>query len=71
MDTHEMHSGNVGYCEQDKKSRGILITWAGREVIAVDCEHKTCGYGQICKLYNQYPIGYVHTPAISLTSEKP
>lgn len=46
-----LHSGAVGYCQMQGENRGVLIIWDGQKVIDVNCEHKTCGHSEYCKLY--------------------
>lgn len=53
-----LSSGSVGYCEKLGKPVGIIISWNDNTVIDLDCDHKTCGYTQICKFYQRYPIGF-------------
>lgn len=65
------NSGNIGYCHKVGSTHAVLIEWDGNKVISVDCEHETCGYADRCKLYQQYPVGYVQSPKMSLTSENP
>lgn len=56
-DAKELFSGGIGYCEHIHDSRGILIQWSKNTVVAVDCEHETCGFADFCKLYQRHPIG--------------
>lgn len=53
-------NGDIGFCEYEGHTIGILVEWEDDTVISVDCPYKTCGYSGSCKLYNRRPIGYVH-----------
>ena len=51
-------SGDIGFCRHKKQSIGLIINWNDRTVESVECEHDTCGYSQICELYQKHPVGY-------------
>lgn len=56
-----MNSGDIGYCEYEGHSTGMILTWDDHTVIDVDCQHKICGYADRCKLYQKHPVGFVQT----------
>jgi hypothetical protein len=51
-------SGDVGFCRHKNKMIGLIINWNGHTVESVECEHDTCGFAQICKLYQRHPVGH-------------
>ena len=60
-----LSSGDVGYCEKLGKPIGIVISCNDNTVIDLDCDHKTCGYTQICKLYQRHPVGFRQVDPLS------
>ncbi len=65
MPNKHLSSGDVGYCEYLRTTRGIIINWSEHTVLSVECEHEFCGYAQHCKLYQHHPVGYTQTFPLS------
>lgn len=59
-------SGDLGFCPYLGHSTGLLLTWDGDTVVSVECagaDHETCGYSDVCELYQRRPVGFVqHYP---------
>ncbi|MEY8518261.1 hypothetical protein AALC25_15435 [Lachnospiraceae bacterium 29-84] len=61
-------SGDVGLCRAVGHTSALTRTWDGHTVTAVDCDYKTCGYADICEMYQREPVGYQSVPS---SEEKP
>lgn len=53
-----LSNGDVGFCEFAHHSIGIVVTWDGDRVVAVDCEHEICWLAEHCALYQKHPVGF-------------
>lgn len=53
-----LSNGDVGFCEFAHHSIGIVVTWDGDRVVAVDCEHEICGLAEHCALYQKHPVWF-------------
>ena len=58
-------SGDVGFCRALGHTGSLIRTWENCTVIDVDCDHKQCGYADICEMYQRMPVGYCSTPVDS------
>lgn len=54
----QSESGDVGLCRAVGHTSALIRTWDDRTVTAVDCNYKTCGYADICEMYQRGPVGY-------------
>ena len=52
-------SGDVGFCRYKNQNIGLIINWNNHTVESVECKHDTCGYSEICELYQRHPVGYI------------
>lgn len=56
-------SGDVGYCKLTGHTGPLLRNWENDTVVSVDCgidghDYKTCGYADVCEMYQRGPVGY-------------
>lgn len=56
-------TSNIGFCPYLGHTNSVIQTWDGDTVVSVECagpgaDHKTCGYADVCKLYQQRPVGF-------------
>ena len=56
-------SGDVGLCQSVGHTSAVTRTWKDGTVISVDCNYKTCGYADVCEMYQRDPIGYHFVPS--------
>ena len=57
-------SSDLGFCRYAGHSGAINITWDRDTVVKVECgfgDYRTCGYADICELYQRHPIGSTQT----------
>lgn len=64
-----LNSGDVGFCEHDGHTIGMLLTWDDNTVLDVDCQYKTCGFADRCELYQRHPVGFKKIYPLSKGSE--
>ncbi len=58
----ELASGDAGFCSFLHHAIGVVITWDGEKVTAVDCQHEVCGMADRCELYQRHPVGFIRRP---------
>lgn len=57
-------SGDTGFCQYAGHTGSVTITWDRNTVVNVECgfgDYKTCGYADVCELYQQHPVGFTQT----------
>ena len=58
-----VQSGDFGFCPHVGHSGAAVITWEGNTVVGFECafgnNYRTCGFADVCPLYQRHPIGYV------------
>lgn len=55
-------SGDVGFCRLAGHTSALIRTWENNTAISIDCDFKTCGYAEVCEMYQRGPVGYRFVP---------
>lgn len=63
-------SSNIGFCPYLGHTSAVIQTWDGDAVVSVECagpgaDHNTCGYAQVCDLYQHRPVGFKLKTAVT------
>lgn len=65
------NSADIGFCPYVGHTSSVILTWQQDKVIAVECacgDHETCGFSDVCELYQRRPVGFTHTPSVKENS---